>query len=294
MDSISNLNQLNFPHSSYRENSHINNAGIVNDILNKYNVSLIGNNFNHFTPDVVIEEFCRRNDIVISSDKLDENIRSTRPVTNGVIDLKSLLMIISAANQYNDIVGDILSGMNNSVENTKEARDNIKDELYELAIELKIFSIIQSLLNKALSSSNQKISIDGNGQNLLDPSLYGMTDDEFNGPPPSKEKMFLDKILGKKSGAGDFLSIKDFLQSDKKSSPAMDGLENDYAYDKNNNKLGYFAGMVGDVSRPLNDMVNEKSTQLNEISNIYNSSVEALTRFIQKLDTLLQDLSGSI
>ncbi len=74
----------------------------------------------------------------------------------------------------------------------------------------------------------------------------------------------------------------------------MSGLENKYAYDKNNNKLGNFAGMVGDVSRPLNDTVNEKSTQLNEISNIYNSSIEALTRFIQKLDTLLQDLSGSI
>ncbi len=294
MDGVINLNQLNFPHDSYSKNNPVNNAGIVKDILDKYNINLNSDEFNHFTPDMAIEEFCRRGGIIINSDKLDENIRSTRAVTDGVIDLKSLLMIISAANQYNDIVGDILSGMNNSVENTKEARDKIKDELYELAIELKIFSIIQSLLNKALSSSNQKISIDGNGQNLLDPSLYGMTDAEFNGPPPSREKMFLDKILGKESGAGDFLSIKDFLQSDKKSSPAMDGLQNDYAYDKNNNKLGYFAGMVGDVSRPLNDMVNEKSTQLNEISNIYNSSIEALTRFIQKLDTLLQDLSGSI
>ncbi|MBW5405867.1 virulence-associated V antigen [Morganella morganii] len=294
MDGISSINQRNISQADHSKNAHIDNYRIVSDILNKYNLRLNDEEFNRFSPDVVIQAFCRRNSVVINSDKLDENIRSLCAVTNGTIDLKSLLMIISSGNRYNDIVGDIFSGMNNSVESTREARDKIKDELRELAIELKIFSIIQSLLNKVLSSSNQEISIDGNGQNLLDPSLYGMTEAEFNGPPPSKEKMFLDKILGKESGAGDFLSIKDFLESDKKSAPAMSGLENKYSYDKNNNKLGYFAGMVGDVSRPLNDAVNEKSTQLNEISNIYNSSIEALTRFVQKLDTLLQDLSGSI
>lgn len=145
-----------------------------------------------------------------------------------------------------------------------------------------------------MSSSNQEITIDNGGLNLLDPSLYGMTAKEFNGPPPSKEKVFLDKIAGKETTTGDILSIKDFLQSDKKSSPAMTGLENKYSYDKNNNKLGHFASAIGDVTRPLNDLVNEKSTQLNEASNIYNSSIEALTRFIQKLDTLLQDLSRSL
>lgn len=294
MDNINSINQRNISQPSHRENDRVDNYRVVADILNKYNLRLNDEEFNRFSPDEIIEAFCRRNNIVIDGDKLDKNICSISPVTNGVVDLKSLLMIISSGNQYNDIVSDIFSGMNSSVEGARETRDKIKDELYELAIELKIFSIIQSLLNKALSSSNQEISIDGNGQNLLDPSLYGMTEAEFNGPPPSKEKMFLDKILGKESGAGDFLSIKDFLQSDKKSAPAMSGLENNYAYDKNNNKLGHFAGMVGDISRPLNDAVNEKSTQLNEISNIYNSSIEALTRFIQKLDTLLQDLSGSI
>lgn len=294
MDGVSSINQLNPFRPDNSENNRTDNYRVVSDILHKHQVSLNNEEFKRFSPDVVIEAFCRRNSIVIDSGKLDENIGHVRAVTGDVVDTKSLLMVISASGQYNDVVSDILSGMNTSVESTREIRENIKNELHELAIELKIFSIIQSLLNKVLSSSNQEINIDENGQNLLDPSLYGMTEAEFNGPPPSKEKMFLDKILGKESGAGDFLSIKDFLQSDKKSAPAMSGLENKYAYDKNNNKLGHFAGMVGDVSRPLNDMVNEKSTQLNEISNIYNSSIEALTRFIQKLDTLLQDLSGSI
>lgn len=294
MDGVSSVNQLNPFRPDNSENNRTDNYRVVSDILHKHQVSLNNEEFKRFSPDVVIEAFCRRNSIVIDSGKLDENIGHVRAVTGDVVDTKSLLMVISASGQYNDVVSDILSGMNTSVESTREIRENIKNELHELAIELKIFSIIQSLLNKVLSSSNQEINIDENGQNLLDPSLYGMTEAEFNGPPPSKEKMFLDKILGKESGAGDFLSIKDFLQSDKKSAPAMSGLENKYAYDKNNNKLGHFAGMVGDVSRPLNDMVNEKSTQLNEISNIYNSSIEALTRFIQKLDTLLQDLSGSI
>ncbi|HID7484735.1 virulence-associated V antigen [Morganella morganii] len=294
MDCVSSINQSAICRQDNNNSEVTENYRLVSDILNKYNISVNNEDYRQFSPDMVIDTFCRKNNIIIDRQKLDDNISHIRGITGDTISLKSLLMIVGASNQYNDMVSEILSGMNNSVESTREARDNIKEELHELAIELKIFSIIQSQLNKTLSSANQEINIDNNGQNLLDPALYGMTAAEFNGPPPSKEKVFLDKIAGKETGPGDILSIKDFLQSDKKSSPAMSGLENKYVYDKNNNKLGHFAGMVGDVSRPLNDMVNEKSTQLNEISNIYNSSIEALTRFIQKLDTLLQDLSGSI
>lgn len=294
MDGIASINKLNFNITGNNDPYDTGNYKQVSDVLDKYGIKLRNDECKQIPPDIIIERFCHKNNITIDKNQLDKNINSIIPTVGDSIEMKSLLMVISSGGQGGSIADDILSGMNNSVDSTREIRDNIKEQLHELAIELKIFSIIQSNINKAMSSSKQEITIDNSGMNILDPSLYGMTEKEFNGPPPSKEKVFLDKVAGKETTAGDILSIKDFLQSDKKSSPAMTGLENTYAYDKNNNKLGHFASMVGDVSRPLNDLVNEKSTQLNEASNIYNSSIEALTRFIQKLDTLLQDLSRSL
>ncbi|WP_413492909.1 virulence-associated V antigen [Morganella psychrotolerans] len=294
MDSIASINKLNFNITGNNDSFDFGNYKLVSGLLDKYGIKLRSDECKQISPDLIIERFCHKNNITIDKTQLDKNINSILPTVGDSIDMKSLLMVVSLGGQRSSIADDILSGMNNSVDSTREIRDNIKEQLHELAIELKIFSIIQSHINKAMSSSKQEIAIDNSGQNLLDPSLYGMTAKEFNGPPPSKEKVFLDKIVGKETMSGDVLSIKYFLQSDKKSSPAMTGLDNTYSYDKNNNKLGHFASMVGDITRPLNDLVNEKSTQLNEASNIYNSSIEALTRFIQKLDTLLQDLSRSL
>lgn len=90
------------------------------------------------------------------------------------------------------------------------------------------------------------------------------------------------------------LTIREFLESDKKESGALSGLENDYSYNKDNNKLGNFATTLSDRSRPLNDKLSQKTTELNDISSRYNSAIEALNRFIQKYESMMQQILQAI
>ena len=90
------------------------------------------------------------------------------------------------------------------------------------------------------------------------------------------------------------VTVKMFLESGQKKSGAMKDIEAEYAYNKDNNKLGNFSTSVSDRSRPLNDQVSEKTTRLNDVSSRYNAAIEALNRFIQKYDSIMRDILGAI
>lgn len=90
------------------------------------------------------------------------------------------------------------------------------------------------------------------------------------------------------------LTINQFLESPLKRSGALTELKDSYAYDKDNNVLANFATTVNDRTRPLNDEVNQKTTELNDISSRYNSAIEALNRFIQKYESVMRDILQAI
>ncbi|QLH69160.1 hypothetical protein HXV88_15460 [Aeromonas veronii] len=90
------------------------------------------------------------------------------------------------------------------------------------------------------------------------------------------------------------LTIKEFLESPNKETGPISGLSNEYAYDKENNRLGNFSTTLSDRSRPLNDKVSQKTTELNDISSRYNSAIEALNRFIQKYESMMQQILQAI
>ncbi|MCO4210123.1 virulence-associated V antigen [Aeromonas hydrophila] len=94
--------------------------------------------------------------------------------------------------------------------------------------------------------------------------------------------------------AGQSVTVKYFLESGQKQSGAMSNVEDSYSYDKDNNKLGNFSTSVSDRSRPLNDQVSEKTTRLNEVSSRYNAAIEALNRFIQKYESVMQQILQAI
>ncbi|MBM0490182.1 hypothetical protein GNZ06_02535 [Aeromonas jandaei] len=170
-------------------------------------------------------------------------------------------------------------------------RTGINEELKALTAELKIYGVIQSEINKALSSSSsQTFKTDFN---LMDYKLYGYeSDTKFREGPEFK---LLEKMQETKDGSVDgTVTVQMFLQSEKKQSGAMKGVEGSYSYDKDNNKLGNFATSVSDRSRPLNDQVSEKTTRLNDVSSRYNSAIEALNRFIQKYDSIMRDILAAI
>ncbi|PKQ79330.1 hypothetical protein AOX56_14380 [Aeromonas sobria] len=118
----------------------------------------------------------------------------------------------------------------------------------------------------------------------LDPKILEAAKADYE----SKKAIF-EKIVEKQS-----ITVKAFLESDQKKSGAMSGIEAEYKYDKDNNKLGNFSTSVSDRSRPLNDQVSEKTTRLNDVSSRYNAAIEALNRFIQKYDSIMRDILGAI
>lgn len=103
------------------------------------------------------------------------------------------------------------------------------------------------------------------------------------------KKLILEQVV-----AGQRVTVKNFLESDQKKSGAMKNIEASYSYDKDNNKLGNFSTSVGDRSRPLNDKVSETTTRLNDVSSRYNSAIEALNRFIQKYESMMQQILQAI
>ena len=166
-------------------------------------------------------------------------------------------------------------------------RSTITEEVKALTAELKIYGIIQSEINKALSASSGQTF--NTGFNLMDYKLYGYeSDTKFREGPEFK---LLEKMQERENGP---VTVQMFLQSEKKQSGAMKGVEGSYSYDKDNNKLGNFATSVSDRSRPLNDQVSEKTTRLNDVSSRYNSAIEALNRFIQKYDSIMRDILAAI
>ena len=91
-----------------------------------------------------------------------------------------------------------------------------------------------------------------------------------------------------------FLSARDFLVSTKKDTGALSQVNHSYAYAKDNNPLSNFATTVNDRSKPLNDKLSQKTTELNDISSRYNAVIEALNRFIQKYESVMQQILQAI
>ncbi|NDK98193.1 virulence-associated V antigen [Photorhabdus bodei] len=166
-------------------------------------------------------------------------------------------------------------------------RLELRDELATLTAELKIYSVIQSEINAKLAANVTLNITDSGSFNLLDHKKYGFSEQA------AFEKSDEYKLLRKISSDSE-ISIKKFLESPNKQSGAMAGLENSYEYDKDNNRLANFSTSVNDRVNPLNNIVQEKTTRLNEASSRYNAAIEALNRFIQKYDSIVRNILGAI
>lgn len=170
-----------------------------------------------------------------------------------------------------------------------DKRKELKTELEKISAEMKIYSVVQSEINSALSAaSSQTIYTDQRAINLMSYQLYGYSSQaEFK---TKAEYQLLQKI----APLSTTVTIKQFLLSAEKNSGAMNRVEDSYQYDKDKNRLANFSTMVSDRSRPLSDSISEKTTRLNDISGRYNAAIEALNRFIQKYDSVIQDILRAI
>lgn len=63
---------------------------------------------------------------------------------------------------------------------------------------------------------------------------------------------------------------------------------------KRSQKLSNFSSSVSAKSKLLNDEVQIKTTELNDTSSQYNSTVEAMNKFVQKYHSILQEILRAI
>lgn len=206
-----------------------------------------------------------------------------------LVSANMLLIVIESYFFYAKLDEDIIDGFVKNMVYYDDKRKELKIELEKISAEMKIYSVVQSEINSALSAaSSQTIYTDYCGINLMNYQLYGYSSQaEFK---TKAEYQLLQKIVSFSTT----VTIRQFLLSADKNSGAMSRVEDSYKYDKDNNRLANFSTMVSDRSRPLSDSISEKTTRLNDISGRYNAAIEALNRFIQKYDSVIQDILRAI
>lgn len=198
---------------------------------------------------------------------------------------------------FDQNVVDVYLGV---MEKNDRKRSEIRDLLASLAAESKIFSLIQSGINTAMAQPTW-FDISGNWTkfNLNDRTRYGYTTDEQW--KQSAEYKLLSNLTTFPKDANGYMSIKDFLSGVTKSgssgppkeSGAMDGLKDWYAFEKENNPLASFGAAIGDRARMVNDKVSQQTIILKDVTNRYDSAIESLNRFLQKMvDVMEKTLSA--
>ncbi|NRB24685.1 virulence-associated V antigen [Shewanella sp.] len=157
-------------------------------------------------------------------------------------------------------------------------RDTAQKELKGLSNELKIYGTIQSKLHTALAKGTQYSS--------TEPLIYD--DFGFDNDADYKASSIYEKLKNITGKTGDPISSKAFLMAI--------GLtpEDDYSGDDFKEKLASLGTAISDKSKLINDDVSLKTTELNQISSTYNSTVEAINRFVQKYHSVMQDILRQI
>ncbi|MEZ8196764.1 virulence-associated V antigen [Vibrio cortegadensis] len=186
----------------------------------------------------------------------------------------------------------VLFSLNERRVNRLEKRNEKKDELQELTTKLKIFGQVQSSINTKLSERTVTSTDAGHYR----PDRVKFTYKDFGYKTQEKfekgkEFKYLEKNLTPTVGSDGvkYFTHKQFLV---KEGVAVDRAV--YYNNKDHKYLSNFSGSVSDKSKPINDSVQLKTTALSDISSQYNATVEAMNKFVQKYNNILQAILRAI
>ncbi len=194
----------------------------------------------------------------------------------------------------------VLFALNERRVNRLEKRDQQKVELEELTTRLKIFGQVQSFMSTKLSEEvDSGVSLGGGAWHTghYRPQDVRFTYKDFGYDDQSsfengKEFKYLEAHLSPnvdpKSGEK-FFTHKQFILDE-----GIAVTNDSYWKDDDPDRLGNFATSVSDKSKLLNDDVQLKTTELNDTSSQYNSTVEAMNKFVQKYHSILQEILRAI
>ncbi|OCP71482.1 Type III secretion cytoplasmic LcrG inhibitor [Vibrio parahaemolyticus] len=238
---------------------------------------------------------------ITEQEKKDLEVRAEHSLT-----ARDLLAVVESS------IGDrfdeqVLFALNERRVNRLEKRDQQKVELEELTTRLKIFGQVQSFMSTKLSEEvDSGISLVGgtvsSGGETWHTGHYRPQDVRFtykdfgyddqssfeNGKEFKYLEAHLSPNIDPKSG-GKFFTHKQFIVDE-----GIAVTNDSYWKDDDLDRLGNFATSVSDKSKLLNDDVQLKTTELNDTSSQYNSTVEAMNKFVQKYHSILQEILRAI
>ncbi|MDP2516815.1 virulence-associated V antigen [Photobacterium damselae subsp. piscicida] len=187
---------------------------------------------------------------------------------------RNLLSVIESS------IGDrfderVLFALNERRVNRLEKRNEQKQVLEELTIRLKLFGVVQSRIHSDQS------------KNATYSPFWPFQASDFN---YSHNNEFKASPEYKYLSENHINSHEDFLRKEgvalEKNSSFLDT--------KDNKNLSNFSSSVSSKSKVLNDEVQLKTTELNDTSSQYNSTVEAMSKFVQKYHSILQEILRAI
>ncbi|EGR0622328.1 Type III secretion cytoplasmic LcrG inhibitor [Vibrio parahaemolyticus] len=238
---------------------------------------------------------------ITEQEKKDLEVRAEHSLT-----ARDLLAVVESS------IGDrfdeqVLFALNERRVNRLEKRDQQKVELEELTTRLKIFGQVQSFMSTKLSEEvDSGISLVGgtvsSGGETWHTGHYRPQDVRFtykdfgyddqssfeNGKEFKYLETHLSPNIDPKSGEK-FFTHKQFIVDE-----GIAVTNDSYWKDDDLDRLGNFATSVSDKSKLLNDDVQLKTTELNDTSSQYNSTVEAMNKFVQKYHSILQEILRAI
>ncbi|EHA6959964.1 TPA: Type III secretion cytoplasmic LcrG inhibitor [Vibrio parahaemolyticus] len=238
---------------------------------------------------------------ITEQEKKDLEVRAEHSLT-----ARDLLAVVESS------IGDrfdeqVLFALNERRVNRLEKRDQQKVELEELTTRLKIFGQVQSFMSTKLSEEvDSGISLVGgtvsSGGETWHTGHYRPQDVRFtykdfgyddqssfeNGKEFKYLEAHLSPNIDPKSGEK-FFTHKQFIVDE-----GIAVTNDSYWKDDDLDRLGNFATSVSNKSKLLNDDVQLKTTELNDTSSQYNSTVEAMNKFVQKYHSILQEILRAI
>ncbi|MGR2934402.1 virulence-associated V antigen [Vibrio vulnificus] len=194
----------------------------------------------------------------------------------------------------------VLFALNERRVNRLEKRDKQKLDLQDLTTRLRIFGQVQSDISATLTqkvpSGGDAIRADAIVKGHYYPKTTYFTYKDFGYENQQKfeegaEFKYLEKHLtpAKIEGGVKKFSHKQFLVDEGVS------VKRDAYYDNKDDKfLTNFSSSVSSKSKPLSDKVQLQTTALNDVSSQYNSTVEAMNKFVQKYHSILQEILRAI
>ncbi|MCS0403701.1 virulence-associated V antigen [Vibrio diabolicus] len=209
---------------------------------------------------------------ITDKEKADREVRAEHSLT-----ARDLLAVVESS------IGDrfdeqVLLALNERRVNRLEKRNDQKEALEDLTIQLKVFSVVQSKIHSTQSVDGvYKPGYPESNFKASDFNYSNQTDFEAS---PEYKYLTDNKIT----------NHRDFLQ--KQGITIGDGAS--YQDEEKSKKLSNFSSSVSAKSKLLNDEVQIKTTELNDTSSQYNSTVEAMNKFVQKYHSILQEILRAI